>query len=975
MGHPPRDDRIESLRAEVVEARRQLGVIARRIESVEEKLDGLRTLGTGGTTPEAGRPPEAVLPQTPPLIASVFVEPALTSSEAPPSKVVGSPFVGETPAVAEASAFGPQLAGVSPLCRPHEVPSPHAAAFRRLATTHAHGAAKASPGGIAALERLIGGRWYAVIGAVVLIVGVGLFFQLAVKSGWIVVTPTRRCITGVLFGLGLLGAGEFARRRWGAAASAGLSAAGVGVLYAAVYAAFGLFRLLDASVAFGLLAFVAAVGIGVGARAKQASVAVLSMVGAYVTPFLFAPVSTSPLVLPVYLLSLLSVGLVLAGWLGGRFVVLRSLAWWATIVIGAAWCLRHGDTSPLMATVFLALVWAGVHAELTASARRFGLLGIEPEDTPVRKGTIKSMFVAPVGLDLALAWRPLASSFSTSAWVFVLGIQVYRGWGGLPDWTVPAGMVLMAGLLAGALAGNLRVLRDPPETDSQRLGACLAVQTGALVIATVALGTSGAAQTISWTSMGVAVVLAGRWMRSRGLDAYGVVVLGLATGRAVAWDAWFGTLNKAGVPIAGLYLTAWSLLMLGLAAGWAIVGSVLRKGEPDRSMWRSVGTTALGVGIVVAFTGLMHRNARAESVTAAALTMGLALALAAWGLRSDGMRFASVLAAGVASLVAALSIAGLGMEHGGVKVGGVHLDAWSAVRTYAGLVWIGAAWLSFLKRERIWAIVAVGAAGLGVGLLALALVNEQSSAAGISVGWTLLAVCIGGLRFAQPRLGFDRWALVVLVAALGAWIVAYPYWSVETWDPSRAGVGTHASLWIGLLACAGMAALARFVMVGGGPSPAIERSFVNTAWAGALVSLFAATSVEVSRAAMALASGSAARGAAVSMWWGLFAAGLISAGFLVRRKEAPAEGSRPRGVPIVRQAGLLLLAAATAKALLVDLSEVEPIWRVASFVGLGLLMLAVAVVYSKASAQVASRGKHRNAAGSLPSSEEEGPTI
>src|SRR5690606_33047619 len=84
----------------------------------------------------------------------------------------------------------------------------------------------------------------------------------------------------------------------------------------------------------------------------------------------------------------------------------------------------------------------------------------------------------------------------------------------------------------------------------------------------------------------------------------------------------------------------------------------------------------------------------------------------------------------------------------------------------------------------------------------------------------------------------------------------------------------------------------------------------------------------------------AARGAAVSVWWGLFAAGLLGFGFRAT-------------VPPVRHTGLGLLLAATGKAAVFDLASAPQEWRVASFIGLGLLMLGVAVVYSKVSARLA----------------------
>lgn len=55
----------------------------------------------------------------------------------------------------------------------------------------------------------------------------------------------------------------------------------------------------------------------------------------------------------------------------------------------------------------------------------------------------------------------------------------------------------------------------------------------------------------------------------------------------------------------------------------------------------------------------------------------------------------------------------------------------------------------------------------------------------------------------------------------------------------------------------------------------------------------------------------------------------------------------------LRWTGLALLAVATAKAVILDLAGVDPAWRVASFLGLGLLMIGVGTWYLRAVARAA----------------------
>jgi uncharacterized membrane protein len=58
-------------------------------------------------------------------------------------------------------------------------------------------------------------------------------------------------------------------------------------------------------------------------------------------------------------------------------------------------------------------------------------------------------------------------------------------------------------------------------------------------------------------------------------------------------------------------------------------------------------------------------------------------------------------------------------------------------------------------------------------------------------------------------------------------------------------------------------------------------------------------------------------------------------------------GGLVRGVKPVRLAGLALLGLAVGKVFIVDLAALESIWRVASFLALGLLLLAGAFAYQR----------------------------
>jgi uncharacterized membrane protein len=780
------------------------------------------------------------------------------------------------------------------------------------------------------LERLIGMRWFAAIGAVVVVIGVGLFLKLAYDQGWMrLIPPEMKCVLGAAFGLALVGAGEVIRTRVNALGSMGISAAGLGALYASGYSAYGVYGLVPPSLAFVLLMLVSGLGFVVSARADVALLAVLSIVAAYLNPFVVGGPG-SPLVLPVYLLAVLAVGLTLSAWRPRPFRVLRPLVWWGSVLLGSFWTLTAGVDEPDLALGFIAVFWAAVHAELGLSARASGR--VLDEDTVIELTWADARFVG--------------TSFSSTIWAAVLAVVVVRSGAAVGDWMPPAAGAAAAILTSLVLAGHLRVLRDVPRTDAQRLGAGLAMQGGALLIAAVSLATAGWTETLAWLAMGVGAVGTGRWIRSRGLDIYGVVLLAVGGVRLVVVDSpLFGPAIWA-YEVGGIVISHWTLLMLAGAAAWGSASALLLRFAPvDRVLarwWRAMGSIAAVGSLAMVLVSFLQPRADAGSVALA--WFAVALLAAAW---ARGRVWAPVVvASGVGMAIAngmALLSERIALDLGGeasvyARLGGIVVTRWMLVVLAAGGAWAAlAAILDARGRGAPRASgrgsdAAVFSAWVAAALVYASLVREVSGAASVAWVWMGMSLMLVMMRRVLPRYGLDAMGTVGLVAAVGAWGAAYAPGYMTGHAPLA-----HPGLWLGL-ALAGACALA-YVWIGRfrefGSEPRL-RGFL--AFLG-VVLLFGVTSLEVARATGLLADDPTVRRAAVSLWWGCYAVGLLAAGFA-------------RRAALVRHAGLALLAVATAKAAIVDLAEVPQLWRVASFIGLGLLMLGVAVAYARATARL-----------------------
>src|SRR5207253_1531009 len=114
----------------------------------------------------------------------------------------------------------------------------------------------------------------------------------------------------------------------------------------------------------------------------------------------------------------------------------------------------------------------------------------------------------------------------------------------------------------------------------------LMVQSGALLVATVAIAVGSWMQTVSWLAMGVAGMVGAKWIRSRPLSAYGLMLLALGVVRLAVWDWWHTP--PTGIAVLGLFLTRWSLLMVLAGVACASAGLTLWWKEKSDG-WRAAG--------------------------------------------------------------------------------------------------------------------------------------------------------------------------------------------------------------------------------------------------------------------------------------------------------------------------------------------------------------------------------------------------
>ncbi len=135
------------------------------------------------------------------------------------------------------------------------------------------------------LERLLGGRVLAWVGAVAVLAGLALLFALGVSEGWI--DPSARVTLGAGLSVLLVGAGVWLQERRGRTdAACAAAAAGFGGLFLADTVATRVYELLDPVVGLMLAACIAVATAVVAIRWRAQVIGAVGIVGALLAPIL-----------------------------------------------------------------------------------------------------------------------------------------------------------------------------------------------------------------------------------------------------------------------------------------------------------------------------------------------------------------------------------------------------------------------------------------------------------------------------------------------------------------------------------------------------------------------------------------------------------------------------------------------------------------------------------------------------------------
>lgn len=247
-----------------------------RLKSVENMV---RTLGsemkkTGPTVPasqagttrnpdEVPEPPSDIPVRKPEIVAEArLANPERIDNAPPPSPTIPAPkrpHPPRQPSAFEAAAFN---------------------ALRKMRNWLFIGMESLPEG--TSWEFALASQWLLRIGVLILLMGIGFFAKISIENEWI--GPLGQVLLIAMAGMGLLVGGSNLLGGTYHLMGQGLQGAGLVTLYFAVFAAHGLFHVIDTLSSFALMAAITALATLLAVRFRSLLVAVIGVLGGYATP-------------------------------------------------------------------------------------------------------------------------------------------------------------------------------------------------------------------------------------------------------------------------------------------------------------------------------------------------------------------------------------------------------------------------------------------------------------------------------------------------------------------------------------------------------------------------------------------------------------------------------------------------------------------------------------------------------------------
>lgn len=192
----------------------------------------------------------------------------------------------------------------------------------------------AKPATSISFENALGTQWIGRIGMVAIVFAVGFFLKYSFDNH--LIGETGRIILGIVSGCCFLAGGDYFQKKKGWPLYGQiLTGGGLAILYFSLYAAFAFYKLIPQLPAFAALIAVTTTGMTLAIRYSARAIAVIGMLGGFLTPVMLSTGQNQPIALFSYV-GLLNIGILTVLYYR-RWSYLSLIAFFGTVLLYAGW--------------------------------------------------------------------------------------------------------------------------------------------------------------------------------------------------------------------------------------------------------------------------------------------------------------------------------------------------------------------------------------------------------------------------------------------------------------------------------------------------------------------------------------------------------------------------------------------------------------------------------------------------------------
>ncbi|KJU86580.1 conserved hypothetical protein, membrane [Candidatus Magnetobacterium bavaricum] len=258
-------------------------------------------------------------------------------------------------------------------------------------------------------ELKFGQKWLLIIGIVTIVFGVAYFLKYSFDRGW--VGPAGRVALSYLWAISFLVGGELFRRKGLEIFGLYVIGGGIAILYFSTFAAFSIYHLFGQILAFGIMILITAFATVSALRYDSKWLAVLGLIGGFLTPMLLSTGTDNQIALMTYM-TVLNLALLMVA-LYKKWDMLNYLGFVLTYILFTAWVMMHYSVSKFWPTILFLNTFYAIYSVIPFA---YQFLKSGP-------GRLRAFYIISPNSFIAFGFSyPMIKEYASVEWVSVISI-------------------------------------------------------------------------------------------------------------------------------------------------------------------------------------------------------------------------------------------------------------------------------------------------------------------------------------------------------------------------------------------------------------------------------------------------------------------------------------------------------------------------------------------------------------------------